>query len=205
MECSDMNAMMARDNESVRPATPVFCVEDQRDIAGSLQGDGEAYARLVRRYQGEIARQMGRFTRDRAVLEELVQEVFVEAYMSLPGYKQKAPFLHWLRRIATRTGYRHWKKTARQWKENVELSDTLADPKVYSEPSEAAEYLYGLLEQLNPADRLVLTLLYFEECDTYEIAERMGWSRTLVKVRAFRARNHLRNLLEQAGFRKEAV
>ena len=53
---------------------------DQRDIAASLKGDGEAYARLVRQYQDRVAAQMWRFTRDPVVLEELVQEVFVEAY-----------------------------------------------------------------------------------------------------------------------------
>jgi DNA-directed RNA polymerase specialized sigma24 family protein len=54
---------------------------DQRDIAASLNGDGEAYARLVRHYQDQVAAQMWRFTRHPAVLEELVQEVFVEAYL----------------------------------------------------------------------------------------------------------------------------
>lgn len=67
-------------------------------------------------------------------------------------------------------------------------------------PSEAADYLYRLLEQLPWKDRLVLTLLHFDGCDTAEIAQRVGWSRTLVKVRAHRARAKLRSLLEEAGY-----
>ena len=66
-------------------------------------------------------------------------------------------------------------------------------------PSEAAEALFELLRRLPDKDRLVLTLVYFEECSTAEAAERMGWSVTLVKVRAFRARHRLRALLEEAG------
>jgi DNA-directed RNA polymerase specialized sigma24 family protein len=54
-------------------------INEYGDIAASLRGDGDTYRRLVVRYQNQIAGQMQRFTRDRYVLEELVQEVFVEA------------------------------------------------------------------------------------------------------------------------------
>lgn len=177
--------------------------QDRRDIVASLDSDEAAYERLVRRYEQLIAAQMWRFTRDRRVLEELVQEVFVEAYVSLANYKARAPFLHWLRRIATRVGYRYWKREARE-RARYDLlagrkTEILAAP-AESSPREAAEYLHALLEQLPPKERLVLTLLYLDECDTAEIARRTGWTRTLVKVRAFRARKKLKTLLEQAGY-----
>jgi RNA polymerase sigma-70 factor (ECF subfamily) len=176
---------------------------DQAEIEGSLSGDGAAYARLVKRYESDIARQMWRFTRNEEELQRLVQDVFVEAYLSLRSFKSRSPFLHWLRRIATRVGYRYWKqrdrkRTALEQRADIDI-DTLASPEERS-PSEAAEYLFRLLERLPADDRLVLTLMYFEECDTREIAERMGWSRTLVKVRAHRARKKLKALLEQAGY-----
>ncbi len=181
-------------------------VLDQRDIAASLKGDGEAYARLVRHYQGQVAAQMWRFTRDPAVLEELVQEVFIEAYFSLKGFRGHAPFLHWLRRVATRVGYRHWKSQVR--KRNREESFTETTLQVAAAPTDlspfkAAEALYGLLAKLPSQDRLVLTLFYFEERDTNEIADRTGWNRALVKVRLHRARKKLEALLNEAGIRKE--
>lgn len=176
---------------------------DREDIEASLSGDGAAYARLVKRYESDIARQMWRFTRHTEELERLVQDVFVEAYLSLKGFKGRSPFVHWLRRIATRVGYRHWKQRDKQraaLERHADINvDTLASPEEQS-PSEAAEYLYRLLERLPADDRLILTLMYFNECDTREIAERMGWSRTLVKVRAHRARKKLKVLLEQAGY-----
>ena len=49
----------------------------------------------------------------------------------------------------------------------------------------------ALLAHLPSADRLVLTLLYFEKCSVREIAERMGWNQALVKTRAYRARKKL--------------
>jgi DNA-directed RNA polymerase specialized sigma24 family protein len=48
------------------------------------------------------------------ILDQLVQDVFVEAYMSLKGFRGRAPFLHWLRRVATRVGFRYWKSRTRK-------------------------------------------------------------------------------------------
>lgn len=176
---------------------------DQRDLDASLAGDEVAYARIIDRYQGKVAAQMWRFSRDPLVVEELVQEAFVEAYLSLPKFRGTAPFLHWLRRIATRVGYRHWKQKQRDRRrrdavEQAGLPDAV--PPADLAPSEAGEYLHALLEQLPPEDRLVLTLHYFDQLDMNEIAEHMGWTRTLAKVRAHRARKKLRAMLEEAGY-----
>ena len=88
---------------------------DRRDVEASLQGDEDAFAGLVRRHQGGIARQMRHFTRDPEMLEELVAEVFVAAYRGLRGFRGTAPFEHWLRRIATRVGYGFWRRRARKF------------------------------------------------------------------------------------------
>ena len=70
---------------------------DWQDVQTSLEGESQAFERLVRRYQPPIAAYMWRFTRDRNQWEELVQEVFVEAYLSLRTYRARAPLLNWLR------------------------------------------------------------------------------------------------------------
>lgn len=194
-------------NASGEAADPVLPA-DRADIAASLNGDQDGYARLVSRYEGVIAAQMWRFTRDLGTHEELVQEVFVEAYTSLSGFRGHAPFEHWIRRIATRVGYRHWRKESRERDRRAAIEEwrrTAVLPAGDRSPSQAAECLFRLLETLPPKDRLVLTLFYFEGWDMAEIAERMGWSRTLVKVRAHRARRKLRSMLEAEGFKGSAT
>lgn len=175
--------------------------EDASDIRATLGGDEEAYARIVRRYQPLVYRQMYRFTRDQSVLDELVQEVFVEAYYSLKGYRGTAPFLHWLRRVATRAGYRYWKRSERRRRIETAARETayLDDGAAYSTPSDAGEIVFRYLARLAPADRLVLTLMYLEQLGTDEIAAQTGWSRTLVRVRAHRARNRLKRMLNDEG------
>ncbi|MBN1817556.1 MAG: RNA polymerase sigma factor [Sedimentisphaerales bacterium] len=179
-------------------------VEDQErlDIRASCQGDQEAYRRLVERHQRQVAGLLWRFTRDKGVLEELVQEVFVQAYFSLSGYRGEGSFAGWLSCIATRTGYRFWKKQSRENAHyEINEADAVEQPEDTDEvtPQEAGQVLHTLLAQINETDRLVLTLMYFDGCSTEQIAERMGWNRAMVKMRAYRARNKLRALAEEQG------
>ena len=176
--------------------------QDLDDIRSALAGDGSAYERLVRRHQRGVAGWLWRFTRDQATLEELTQEAFVEAYYSLKSFRGRSSFRTWLYAVATRVGYGHWKRAARERKRGEEAAQHFALGRGPAEetPSEAAEALYGLLAGLAPAERLVLTLMYFEELSVAEIAAATGWSLSLVKVRAYRARGRLKGLLLQAGF-----
>jgi len=171
---------------------------DQDDIRRSLDGDGAAYARLIRRHQDAVGAYLWRFTRDRGQWEELVHDVFVEAYLGLRSYRGDGPWLHWLRKIATRIGYRHWKQRARQRARtpvSLESWDAAAaDP---PDAETAAAEVHALLARLAPRDRLVLTLMYLEEYTVAEIARLSGWSQSMVKVQAHRARNRLRKLLEE--------
>jgi RNA polymerase sigma-70 factor (ECF subfamily) len=179
---------------------------DRQDILASLGGDEAAFARLIERYEPAVASLAWRFTRDPAGREELVQDVFVEAYFSLDGYRGDAPFGHWLRRIATRVGYRFWKRRSNASRE-APLAD-LDPPAAPAEmdPSEAGAAVHALLAHLPPPERLVLTLMYFEDCSVREIADRMGWTRPMVKMRAYRARRRLKavaqreHLLERLGW-----
>jgi RNA polymerase sigma-70 factor, ECF subfamily len=171
---------------------------DRADITASLAGDGEAFRRIVQRHQSAIAGRMRRFARDAAAVEELVQDVFVEAYFSLRGFSGLAPFEHWLNRIATRVGYAFLKKRKKQMTTagNTIALETVpaAEP---ANPQEAADTLHHVLDQLGPRDRLVVTLLHLENHTIAETAALTGWSQTMVKVQAFRARGKLRKLLEK--------
>jgi RNA polymerase sigma-70 factor (ECF subfamily) len=130
-----------------------------------------------------------------------VQDVFVEAYLSLGHYHGKAPFAHWLSRIATRVGYRYWKQVNRQKKREsftLEEWDQLPfDSPENMDASQVAASVHQLLGQLPPRDRLVLTLRYLEECDVAETAQRTGWTKSMVKVQTWRARKKLEKLITE--------
>lgn len=164
------------------------------DIRKSRQGDGQAYRRLIDQHQAAVSRLLWRFTRDRTEHEELVQEVFVQAYVSLASYAGKAPLEHWLARIAVRVGYTYWRKRRRRPAPLAEEDwRQLAAPQP-PDHQQAAEIVHRLLERLKPNDRLVLTLRYIEQCDIAETAYRTGWTQTRVRVQTHRAIAKLKHL-----------
>jgi len=98
---------------SERAEKPGCLDADWEDIAATLDGDEDAYQRLVGRYQPQMGRYLWRYAHNAADWEILVQDVFVEGYFSLSRFRGDGPFEAWLRRIATRVGYRYWKQRAK--------------------------------------------------------------------------------------------
>ncbi len=176
----------------------VTSTTDQDDIRASRNGDHDAYARLIRRYRDKVSARMWKFTRDRNDFEELVHEAFVEVYFALPRYREMGSFPAWLDRIATRVGYRFWRRKRREPRTVPLESWHRVDEPQDHDPDGAAERLHRMMATLSPRDRLVLTLLYWEGFSVAEIANQTGWTKTLVKVQAHRARARLRKKLEQA-------
>ncbi len=177
--------------ERVDPSALDLDVQDVREARG---GDEQAFERIVRRHQHEVSRRLRRFSRDPLVHGELVQETFVQAFLGLRNYRGDAPLIHWLHRIAVRVGFRFWRER-RSSPVHLALDDQMAEAPSVREAGE----LDAVLERLSPRDRLVLTLLYLEDRGVEETAALTGWSRTMVKVQAFRARRRLRKLMGETS------
>jgi RNA polymerase sigma-70 factor (ECF subfamily) len=183
--------------------------EEARLIRATLAGDEAAFAALVRRHQGRVFRLAGRFFRQRQDVEEVAQETFLRAWLKLGTYSARAPFEHWLTRLCLRCAYDRlrrpgqapaasWGQRGHQGQQSQqsqrEPREQLAAPA--GDPTARLE-VERLLAGLQPADRFLLVLLEAEGWSVAEIAERLGWSRVNVKVRAHRARQRLRRVLEE--------
>lgn len=181
--------------------SPVADLSDERLVADTLAGDDGAFARLVAGHKSPVFRLAARFARDYYELEEICQEVFVKAYESLGTFRREAPFGHWLMRIAVRVCYDALR--ARRNEKNAvpldEVAFRLRDDAdaARREARQARELLGWALGFLSPAERLVITLTELEELSVREAARVTGWSEGNVKVRAFRARQALRKILEK--------
>ncbi len=165
--------------------------EERRWIAASRDGDRDAFGELVRRYQQRVFRLAGRFFRRPEDVEEVAQETFLTAWTKLHTYAARAPFEHWLTRVCVRCCYARLRRRP----DPEPLAD--ADRPVGPGDPVAGLEVERLLAHLGPADRTVLLLLDGEGWSTAEIADRLGWTRTNVKVRAHRARARLRRLVEE--------
>jgi RNA polymerase sigma-70 factor, ECF subfamily len=174
----------------VKPTDPVDA--EARLIRESLGGDSDAFAILVRRHQGQVFRLAGRFFQRPEEVEEVAQETFLRAWRKLGTFRGEAPFEHWLTRLCLRCAYDQLRRPrlATEALEEREAEAAGADP-------DARLEVGRLLARLSAADRFLLILLEGEGWSVAEIAERLGWSQVNVKVRAHRARNRLRRILEE--------
>jgi len=186
---------------------------DRDLIAAVLAGDAASFEPLVRKYQPRVFATARRYARRESEVEDIVQEVFLKAFRKLSGFRGDAPFEHWLMRLTVRTCYdflrshqrnREFSFTDLSEAETEWLDRFAASPADASETAAAARELVAhVLEKLSPAARLVLTLLELEDRPIKEIATLTGWSPTLVKVRAFRARAEMRKCLERLAREKK--
>jgi RNA polymerase sigma-70 factor (ECF subfamily) len=173
---------------------------DERLISDILEGDEGAFAHLVSRYKRRVFSLAGRFARDDDELEDICQEVFIKAYENLKSFRHDAPFEHWITRIAVRCCYdvlraRRREKGFFQLDEQVfQIMDKAEQAR--SEARQARDLLRWAMGHLKADERLVITMLELEEQSVREISELTGWSESNVKVRAHRARQALKRILE---------
>ncbi len=167
-------------------------------------GEQEAATALVARVHPLVLKLVRAHRAVGVADDDLVQEVFLAMFSRLDRYTVHpgVPFEHWLSRLAVnvcidalraesrRPRPRPLSAAASSWLEH--LVEDRAAP--VEDALAARELVAALLALLNPADRLVLTLLDLEGQGTSAVAAATGWSRTLVKVRAFRARRRLRTI-----------
>ncbi|HWS87850.1 MAG TPA: sigma-70 family RNA polymerase sigma factor [Pyrinomonadaceae bacterium] len=172
-------------------------------------GDEAAFEELFRRHRRRVALIAARFFRTREQVEEVVQESFAKAFFALPefGGGREASFAAWLARIAFNTCYDELRRQKRRPEGALEelteeeagaLAGRLRGEGADAEGRAVSRDLASkLLARLSPEDRLVLVLLDVEGLSVAEIAGLLNWTGSKVKVRAHRARAHLRRVLER--------
>jgi RNA polymerase sigma-70 factor (ECF subfamily) len=163
-------------------------------VTDSKGGDSQAFSELVRLHQRRVFRLAGRFFRHPEDVEEVAQETFLAAWRRLDTYKARAPFEHWLTRVCLNCRYARLRKERTTVPIETDLPGPVPTPDV-------AVDIERLLGRLPARDRFMLLLLDGEGWSVAEVAERLGWTRVNVKVRAHRARRRLRRELEQEGSR----
>jgi RNA polymerase sigma-70 factor (ECF subfamily) len=173
---------------------------DETLVAETLAGNHDAFAELVRRHRRRVFHTAARFARDHHQLDDIAQEVFVRAFRHLAKFRGDAPFEHWIARITVSACYDFLRKE-RRVREQVALDATHLNLRDATGDTAAAarrarELLDFGMRRLSPQERLVLTLCEIEERSVREVALLTGWSESKVKVRAFRARQTLKRILE---------
>lgn len=179
--------------------------EDAELLARIKNGATDDFAEIVRRHQARVFAVLHRYEHDAQRLEDLAQETFIKAWRALGQFDGRAPFEHWLAKIAVRTAIDHVRRRQRVEREmgfDDLGDDTLEwlrgeDSGPELDAGQARELLDVAMRELSPADRVVITLQEIEGRSVKEIAALTGSSGIAVRVRATRARKKLRAALER--------
>ncbi|MDF0643209.1 MAG: RNA polymerase sigma factor [Nitrospira sp.] len=204
---SELRLPMADESLTVSETAP----EDRDLLRRIREGDTERFAELISRYQQHVVRIVTRRVPADEV-ETTVHDVFVRAYFGLAQFSDSVSFDHWLAGIAVRTCYDFWRSRRRgewpvsaltdahhRWIEQALAAASDEEFKDHARRGEAAEVLRWALGRLSPEHRAVLTLVHLEGRSVREAAELLGWSTVNVKVRAFRARRAIRDILNKSS------
>ncbi len=163
-------------------------------LQAAQKGDKAAFGHLVENHQSRLLTVAYAVLGNRHDAEDVVQEVFVKAYLVLEQLKEPASFRSWLLRITVNKAINWRKKTARIWLEldKMTLEDDGAGPAEELEASEQRRQIQAALEQLTPQHRAILVLREEEMLSYEEIAELLGLPIGTVRSRLSYARQKLR-------------
>jgi RNA polymerase sigma-70 factor (ECF subfamily) len=176
----------------------------------ALGGSEAAYRELVTRYASAAVNFIYRFTRDRALAEDLAQEGFLRVYQRLNTYDPQRKFSSWFFQVLRNITIDHLRVNRLPTSSLDELEEEghraaaidreSASPEEAAGQSELAVAMSAALAKIRPEYREVVVLRYQEGLTQPEIAEILGMPSGTVKTYLHRARKELAEILSASGW-----
>ncbi len=183
-------------------------------VQAALQHDDEAARALVRQLYPMVAKIVRAHRPRRTAEEDLCQMIFIKVFQKLSQFSGKVPLEHWVSRIAVNTclnqiesekvrpELRHGDLS----EEELAVVENLATSSGELPPDQrfaSRQLVEHLLTALKPVERLAIDLLYLQGRSIEEIRRITGWSAALIKVRAFRARQKMKQQLAKISAKEK--
>lgn len=206
------------------PVRTELTARDDNDLVRTtLAGDKEAYRALVERYQGRLLSTALDIVKTREDAEDVVQETFVKAFLSLGQFKGQSSFYTWIYRICFNMAIDIRRKAGRRGGTHLEFkehtgvnrtavqdgaqeitgagltnhSQTIEGPHDALARKELGRKIQEVLGELSEEHRAVVTLREIDGLDYEEIAQAIGVPKGTVMSRLFYARRSLQQALEE--------
>lgn len=168
-----------------------------------LSGNREAFSAIIERYQDNVYNLALKICGNREDAEEIAQDSFIKVFRSLRSFKGKSSFGTWLYRIVYNTSITFVRKNKldilRLEDFPVDSVDFMRDSATDEEAER--EYMKILLcyalQRLEHEDRAIITMHYYQDLSHTEISSVTGISRSSIKVRLFRARRKMQQIIEK--------
>jgi RNA polymerase sigma-70 factor (ECF subfamily) len=207
----------AIEHESIGPDRSQQLADERGIVAAVLDGDREAFRRLVERESDALVRACQRILGDHAEAEDAAQEAFVTAYRSLSAWRGEGTFGAWLMRIGVRIALRQASRrrtvawldphqpeypgdrgdpAARAADRAAIAAAPITDPAILSLRAERATEIRAAVVGLPEPYREVVALRFFGGSTLDEIARQTGRPLATVKTHLYRGLARLRDQLE---------
>jgi len=177
--------------------------DDNHYINEVIAGKTASYATLVDRHKEMVFTITMNITRNREDAEEVAQDVFLNAFRKLAGFRQESSFQTWIYRIAYNEAITRIRKKKITTLDLVEdLTGNIPDEEVEEEiagldKAEQKQVIAEILDILPETDRVLVTLFYLESHPISEICEVTGLGESNVKVRLHRVRKKIFSELQE--------
>jgi RNA polymerase sigma-70 factor (ECF subfamily) len=191
--------------------------DDDRDLVARCQkGDEPAFEALVKKYQQSIFNLVYHNIGGRAEVEDIAQKIFSKVYFSLPKFDNQRPFFPWLYRIAVNQCYdelRHARRQKTSTFTDLSLVETESIDRLIrkhedpvdsnDEREELHALLHKLLDQIPEQQRMAVVLRDLEDVPYDRVAEALNCTEQAARLKVFRGRARLRDLIEKALRRRQ--
>ncbi len=157
------------------------------------------YINILERNKDKILRICGVYAKNKEDKQDLVQDVFLNIWKSLPSYQGKSSMDTWLYRITLNVCLRS--RYVKNRKKVSDLESVSIIPPVVSTKEEKYEELYDCISKLPDTDRSLI-ILYLEDLPYKEIANIIGITENHVAVKLKRIRKSLLNCLKKSGYER---
>ena len=165
------------------------------------RGDERAFSIILRTYEQPVFNYVLRLTGDRALAEDLTQEVFLRVFQGLPGFSLRSRFTTWLFQVTKNRVLDELRAIERRTRALVALDD-IPPLEVVDAPVERAETIdavWRAVEALNPDLKMALLLRDVVGLSYAEIAETLEVTLATVKWRIYKSREEVQLALQREG------
>ena len=182
-------------------------LSDEKLVQQVLDGNREAFATLISRYERQIYGLAYRLTNNKHEAQDLGQEAFIKIYQSLDKYDPERPFFSWMYKVASNQCYSILRKKRDQETplESViefmpQEEEEASSPERFVLNKENQEGIREALAELPEKYRWALVLRFMEDMSYQDIADAMELSLSAVESRIHRGKKLLlKSYLEKRG------
>ncbi len=173
-----------------------------------LDGKINAFSYIIDKHKDKAFNLAFRICGNREEAEEVAQDAFLKAFRSLKNFKMKSSFSTWLYRIVYNTAISLVRSRKKAVLSLEDFPADVIDFLSFSSDAEEAEKEYKnslinfALQKINEEERGLITLYYYEGMSTEEISAVTGINKSNIKVKLFRARQKITDIITNVERKK---